>query len=137
VSGVLDKAIVLSELGPDERSTLLDFLEPRQIQEGGALFYNGEESGEMYLVMEGSVRLEIDGSEAGVIGAGDALGAMSLVRIGSRQCGAVAVERCRVLVLTRASYLRLRAEFPAIALALQEGIVRYVSGELQSLLDRA
>ena len=137
MSDMLEKSILLGELGSDERATLFEFLEAREIEEGVALFRAGDESGDLYLIIQGSVRLELDGRDAGQVGAGDALGAMSLVCMGTRRCAAVAAEVCRVLVLSRADYLRLRGDCPSIALALQEGIVRHVSSELQPLLERA
>jgi len=132
----LAKSVLLGEFSPDQCSTLLEFLDPREVDEGTALFHPSDESGELFLVLEGRVRLEIEGMDAGIVAEGDVLGAMSLVCISSRQCAAYAAEYCRLMVLSRTSYLRLRSDYPAVALLLQEAIVRYVSVELQSLLDR-
>lgn len=137
MSAALNKAALLAEFGSDDRATLLDFLEAREVEEGRALFRRGDESQEMYLLVEGTLRLEVDGRDAGVIAPGDAVGTMSLVRMGGRQCAALAQERCRVLVLSRASYLRLRSEAPGVALLLQEAISQHVAAELLQLLERA
>jgi len=137
VSVALQKSPLLAEFGADDRATLLDFLEPREIEEGRALFRAGDESSEMYLLVEGMLRLEIEGRDAGMIAPGEAVGSMSLVRMGGRQCAALAQERCRVLALSRASYLRLRSDAPGVALLLQEAILQHVSGELQQLLQNA
>jgi len=137
MSAVLANTAILAELGEDERASLLEFLEARRIEEGGTLFHPGDESSEMYVVVDGAIRIEVDGTEAVRVGPGGVLGALSLVKAGGRRCAAVAAETSSLLVLSRASYFRLRLDHPALALTLQEGIVREVSGDLQALLERA
>ena len=39
----------------------------------------------------------------------------------------IEAEPARVLVLDREGYLRLRGDFPTVALALQEGVLREIS----------
>ncbi len=133
---LLSKAPLFSELGEDERGALLGFLEPRKLEEGSVLFHPGDESSEMYVVIDGVVRIEADGDEIGRAQPGDVLGSLSLVKTGARRCAALAAETTHLLVLTRASYFRLRSDYPALALALQEGIVRQFSGDVHVLLER-
>ena len=52
---------------------------------------------------------------------------------GKRVCTARATAPLQTFVLTRESYLRLRADCPGLALMLQEGILRTLAGVIQQL----
>jgi CRP/FNR family transcriptional regulator, cyclic AMP receptor protein len=138
VSSALDAIDLLGEWTQADRATLLEFLEPRDLDEGRALFCSGEESAELYFLIDGVLRLEVaPGRETGSLGAGEVLGSMSLVGMGDHVCTARAVRTSHVLVLSRESYLRLRSDHPAVALQLQEGIVRRLAADLRRALAAA
>lgn len=135
MSDALAKAAILEELGESGRETLSDFLEPRTYEDGFLLFQEDQEASEMLFISDGQVALRKDGEEIACLAEGDSLGCVSLVVIGRRECEAVANGRVEALALTRQSYLRLRADYPAVALDLQEGILRQVSGAARELVD--
>ena len=134
MNAVLSKVAVFEELGFAGRETLAEFLEPRTYEPGFLLFQQGTEAAELIVVAEGQVVLRQGGNEIARIDAGDCLGGLSLVVIGHRECEAAAEGRVEVLSLTRESYLRLRADYPSVALDLQEGILRHFGEALRELL---
>jgi CRP-like cAMP-binding protein len=134
VSASLDGVDLVQHWAQADRATLLEFLEPRSIEEGRALFRAGEESADLYFLVDGALRLEVAQRETGALGAGEVLGSMSLVGMGDHVCAALATKASRVLVLSRESYLRLRADHPAIALQLQEAIVARIATDLRKAL---
>lgn len=114
----------LQELGSEGREALLGYLEECEIEDGRSIFFAGEESAEMLLIVEGKVVLEAAGVSLGGLGPGELIGGLSLVAIGARECSARAAEGVRLLRLTRSAYLRLRQERPGVAVALVEGVLR-------------
>ena len=134
MSAALDGVDLVHEWTQADRATLLEFLEPRELDEGRALFRAGEESADLYFLVDGALRLEVAQREMGALGAGEVLGSMSLVGMGDHVCAALATKPSRVLVLSRESYLRLRSDYPAIALQLQEAIVARIATDLRRAL---
>jgi CRP-like cAMP-binding protein len=132
---LLESFSVLRDLGAVERIALGDFLAERHHAPGEVMFRSGQESAEMLLIAEGAVKLEDRGVALGTAVAGDVLGGAALVCIGRRQCDAIALEPTRVLALEREGYLRLRGDFPTIALALQEALLRELAGCVRVALD--
>lgn len=137
MSAALDAIEIVQHWAESDRATLLEFLEARSVEEGRALFRAGEESSELYFLIEGALRLEVAQRETGALGAGEVLGSMSLVGMGDHVCAALATRPSRVLVLSRESYLRLRSDHPAIALQLQEAIVARIATDLRRALATA
>lgn len=130
----LSKLPMLEELGEAGREALAEFLEERSYADGFLLFQQNQEASELLMVSEGSVGLRKGGEVIASLGAGDCLGGVSLVVIGTRECEAFADGEVEVLVLTRESYLRLRVDYPGVALDLLEGILRHVSSALRDIL---
>ena len=137
MSADLASVDALAELTQADRETLEKFLDGREVDAGMALFRSGDESDELLWLVSGSAQLEVGDETLGQIDAGQMLGGMSLVHIGTRACSAIALEDCRLLVLTRESYLRLRADHPPIALGLQEALVNRLASDLGKLLEEA
>jgi CRP-like cAMP-binding protein len=134
VSAELDTFALLHELSKEERASLMQFLNERRFDAGDQLFDVHDESEEMLLLVEGRVRLQSSGANEGFLEAGQVLGAASLVLVGNRMCAAFADGPVRVLALARESYLRLRSDYPRLALCLQEAIVHHFASDVRSLL---
>ena len=133
----LGKFELLQELNDEQRGELAALLVEKSVEAGDFIFRANEEAAALHLISEGSVRLELKGREIGELAAGEAIGAVSLVVIGNRQCDAIAASAATLLTLTREGYLRLRADSPTVGLALQEGILRTFSGFLRcTVADR-
>jgi CRP-like cAMP-binding protein len=126
---------LLQDITENDRRTLGEYARERRFDQGQKLFREGGEADSLLFLIEGRVRLELKGEEIGSIERGDVLGALSLFAIGTRECDAVAEEPTRVLALSREGYLRMRADDPAIALRLQEGILRSLASAVRDSLD--
>ena len=114
----------LDELGRDGRLELLPYLAERSYEEGHTVFRTGEEAQELLFVLDGKLRVELHGSEVCTLGAGELIGGLSLLLVGRRRCDLVAASEVQGLALERTTYVRLRTDAPALALAVQEAVLR-------------
>jgi CRP-like cAMP-binding protein len=126
---------LLSELTDENLAALEGYLEAREYDAGSILFHNGEEADALYFALEGSVTIRADGQALSELGAGEVLGALSLVSIGCRECDAVCATPTRVMSLTRERYLRLREDLPGLALCLQEAVLRSFAALVRGVVD--
>jgi CRP-like cAMP-binding protein len=123
VKDPLAQFTLLDELGKAGRLALLPYLAERSWDEGRTLFRAGEESQELLFVLDGKLRVELHGSEVCTLGPGELIGGLSLLMVGRRRCGIVATSAVRAFALERATYVRLRGDDPALALAVQEAVL--------------
>ncbi len=130
----LDQFSLLSELIADDRRVLAEFLTERELDAGSTLFRASEEAEELFFVSQGSLSIRSDGQSIANLGSGEALGALCLINVGLRMCDAVATEPTRVLSLSRESYSRLRADQPALALQLEEAVLRSFASLVRNIL---
>jgi len=137
MSSVLEGFALLSELTSENRTALEGYLEARELDAGSVLFHTGEEADALYFALEGSFTIRSDGQNLSELGAGEVLGALSLVSIGRRECDAVCATATRVMTLTREHYLRLRDDYPAIALYLQEAVLRNFSSLVRTVVGES
>ncbi|HKC49905.1 MAG TPA: cyclic nucleotide-binding domain-containing protein [Myxococcota bacterium] len=127
MTSVLDGFPLLSDMTSEERSALEACLEARELDMGSVLFRSGEETDALYFVVDGAISIRADGQNVSELGAGEVLGALSLVCVGRRECDASGATPVKLLSLTRESYVRLREDLPALTLRLQEAILRSFS----------
>lgn len=133
----LDRFPLLSELVADDRRALGEFLSERELDAGSTLFRTHEEAEELYFVVDGELSVRAGGETLGELGAGEVLGALCLVAVGRRECDAVAATRTRLLCLSREGYLRMRGDAPALALQLQEAVLRSFSALVRGAISDA
>jgi CRP-like cAMP-binding protein len=131
----LDRFSLLSELVPDDRRALAAFLEPRELDASSTLFRASDEAEELYFVVDGALSVRSAGETLGELGAGEVLGALCLVAVGRRECDAVAITTSKLLCLSREAYLRMRGDAPALALQLQEAVLRSFSSLVRGALS--
>jgi CRP-like cAMP-binding protein len=136
MAGRLKVFSLLAEFTDDDREALADVVEERVLRAGRRVFSEGTEAEGLVLVESGTVRIESrrtgesEGVEAPV-----ALGAMSLVAVGPRECTVFAETECRVLLLPRTAFRRLVDDAPRTACRLMEGIVDDAAGSIRGALD--
>jgi len=123
----------LGDLTGEQLKTLADLMEPREFAGGASVFCDGDEAEEVLVIARGNVRLARGRDTLGLIGAGELLGAMSMASVGRRAIDAIAVDEVRALALSRGAYAQLRADHPAIALALQDGLLREIAAHVRAL----
>lgn len=129
---------LLAELGDDDRDALVELLEERSLQPSRRVFSEGEEAESLILILEGSVRLgSRDGQVEGVLVAGDALGGLSLVRLGQRSATAICDAPCRLASLDRSGYRRLAEDYPRTACRLVEALLQCIADDVsEAMLGR-
>jgi hypothetical protein len=73
----------------------------RRIKAGEFLTRQGDESDELYLLLDGLLRVDVDGETVAEIGPGAVLGERAILESGRRTASLTAVTRCRVAVAGR------------------------------------
>ena len=112
-------------------------LERRTYRAGEVVFREGDTSDELYLIAKGSasVRLRLAGSDRETrlitFSPGTAFGEVALLDREARSATVEADEELVCYVLTRASFDRLTAEHPAVAIKLLTNLGREISGRLR------
>jgi CRP-like cAMP-binding protein len=132
----LKRFSLLTEFTESEFDDLLAVLSPATVLADRTLFREGRQSDGLALLLEGTVRLESarTGHKARV-GAGTALGALSLVGMGPRESTAVSVTPCELLWLHRADFRRLVDDSPRTACRLLEAIAGDLASSVRHELD--
>lgn len=135
VDGLKDFAL-LAEFTDEDREALAELLEQKSLLEGRRIFSEGTEAEGMVLVLSGTVQLQnrrTGSSET--VDAPVALGALSLVTVGPRECTAIAETACEILMLPRTSFRRLIDDYPRTACRLAEGLLDEASGMMRASLE--
>jgi len=96
----------------------------RQLQTGDILFREGDSGEEMFVVLEGSVRLSKGGRDLAVMGRGKYFGEMSLLRNVPRSATATADEAVRVAVINKGNFDLLVRENPVLVRGILEELAR-------------
>jgi len=106
--------------GAEIAATLRRYGRPLSVEAGRSLFREGDPGDEMYLVVSGTVRLEIEGGWRTVrIGPGGTFGELSLVLPGHRRTGgAVAETDAELVALSRRALERMVEQKPRAAFAV-------------------
>jgi CRP-like cAMP-binding protein len=128
----LKRCALFEDFSDDERDTLWQELEPEDVPAGHSLFEEGSEADGLLVVLDGEVQVECrERGALGAVGAGAALGALSLVAAGRREATAVARTDCKLVHLSRGSFRRLVADAPQLACKLQEAMLRELAANLR------
>lgn len=128
---------LLTELNDEDRDALAELLDDKQLAQGRRIFTEGTEAEGLVLITSGTVRIQ--SKRTGVVEifeAPVALGALSLVSVGPRECTAIAETACDVLVLARTAYRRLVDDHPRAACRLTEGLIEEAAALIRSGLDK-
>ena len=129
---------LFTEFGDDDREAVFELLEERSLAKGRRVFSVGEEADSMLLLLEGRVRLEgSDGRIEGSMLEGDALGGLSLVRLGQRAATAICETPCRLVWLDRSGYRRLADDHPRTACRLVEAILETFATDVHEAIEDA
>ena len=83
---------------------------------GTVIFSEGESANEMYLVIEGQVKLSINGEPMGMEVEGGIIGEMALIDLAQRSATATAVTDCILAPLDRSKFVSMLRETPEFSL---------------------
>ena len=100
-------------------STLADIID---LPAERRIMSQGERGAEMFVLVEGTARVERDGALLGDRGAGEVLGEIALLDGGPRTATVTLTEPSRLLVLARREFHALMDEFPDVRLHVLETV---------------
>lgn len=133
----LKRFALLAELGEDERDSLAQLLDERQLPNGKSAFREGAEAEGLVLLSEGRLKLKSKrtGAIVGHLEAPAHLGGASLFAFGKREITALAEGPATVQLLPRAGLQRLAEDDPRAAFRLAEAIAGELAGLLRAGLE--
>jgi CRP/FNR family transcriptional regulator, cyclic AMP receptor protein len=95
---------------------------------GDIIFREGDQAHHMYVVLDGTIELQVAGHKVGTAQGGDLMGEMAIVGSHKRTATAVATTACRLAPVTERRFVLLVQETPYFALhvmkVLTDRIVR-------------
>lgn len=127
---------LLAEFTEAECQELIEVLVPAALLADRTLFREGEESNGLALLLEGTMRLESRRTgQKTRVGAGTAIGTLSLVEMGPRESSALTETPCEILWLRRSDFRRLVDDSPRTACRLLEAIASEFAGRVRGELE--
>lgn len=96
------------------------------VADGRTLMRQGERGDELFIVIEGKLRVERDGQVIAHRGAGEFLGEIALVDEGPRSATVISDGPARLLVVGHRAFHTLMDEFPEIQLVVLRELARRV-----------
>lgn len=108
---------------------------------GTRLFQYGDPGDKLYIILEGKVRISREVSGMGeealaVLGPGEVFGEMALLDESPRSAGALAHERCRLLVITKDAFDDLLFLHKDLAYEVLWSCVRMLAARLRETNDK-
>ncbi|HUB07653.1 MAG TPA: cyclic nucleotide-binding domain-containing protein, partial [Myxococcales bacterium] len=129
---LLEGVDIFAGCSVDDLSAIAGIARERRFAPGEAVYREGEPGEALYVIVEGSVRIEKAGREVLTLGAPETIGSVSLMDGAPRPTDAVAATQLRCLVLDRGDFLDLVADRPE----LLKGVFAGLSSHLRKVLDR-
>jgi CRP/FNR family cyclic AMP-dependent transcriptional regulator len=93
---------------------------------GKQLLQQGDHPHEFFLIVDGSVRIDVDGAQINMLGPGEFLGEIALLDGGQRSATATAESPVRLLILGRREFNTLLNDFPDIRVSVLTALARRV-----------
>jgi CRP/FNR family transcriptional regulator, cyclic AMP receptor protein len=135
---LLAKTRLFANLGDDARMALAAAVLDRVYKRGQLIFHQGDRGEALFIVVEGLVKVFVTSEEGDemvlvTLGPNEVFGELSLVDGGTRSASAEAVEKTRLLALSRSTLLSLLAESPQWT----EALLRSLGEALRRLTEQA
>ena len=135
---LLAKTRLFANLGDDARMALAAAVLDRVYKRGQLIFHQGDLGEALFIVVEGLVKVFVTSEEGDemvlvTLGPNEVFGELSLVDGGTRSASAEAVEKTRLLALSRSTLLSLLAESPQWT----EALLRSLGEALRRLTEQA
>jgi CRP-like cAMP-binding protein len=128
---LLPRISLFGALSRDEVDLFVRPLRGQKVQANEILFREGDPPGDFYLLLEGEIDLETQGTRVTTLGEGELLGAEAPIGIQQQSVTAVARTACVVLVIPPRSLHRLSKENPGLFGLLMINIARDFARHLQ------
>lgn len=131
----LESVFLFEDLSLAHLTRVLQACEMIDIAAGDELVNEGGACNRLVVVVEGSLALSRDGRDVGTLGAGDHMGATSLLETCKARFTVHAKVESRLLVLGQASFWALLQSRPWLGLSLLERLGRFLSRERERLIS--
>jgi CRP-like cAMP-binding protein len=133
---------LLAGLAPAELQTLAACLRPRHYRRGAPIFFQGDPGTGFYVIQSGRVKIALtspDGREVvlTLLGPNDFFGDLALLDGEPRSADALALDDCRLLLLTREDFLHFLDARPQVARELLAVLSRRLRRNAQLIQDAA
>lgn len=131
-AGLLTQIQLLKELAPEEIQELTGLCRVETFERGHLIFVEGEESGSVYFLAEGAVRLVKSNPRGGeeelaVLSSGETFGETDLLSEGPRSLTAMVQMNCTAVVLGRKELEELQERNPRLGLKILKILARNVA----------
>ncbi len=109
---------------------------PRRFAGETVLFKKGDPGTDLYLVISGRIRIEVDGKPIVTLGPGSNFGEMAMLDEPQRSADAIAVEEAECLLISRDSFFALLKGNPKLAVKILWNMLLRLSARLRSTSSR-
>lgn len=131
IASILQKMPVFSGLSTDEYEHIRRICQPAQVEDGEALFVEGDTSPSMYVLLAGEIQLRT--SQQGKIHTfqpGELLGEIGMIAQQERTATAVANAPSVLLEIDNKAFEKLLSTEPGICFKIMRNITRILSGHM-------
>ena len=126
----------LKELSAEELQIFSHYLQTDRCAEGTVLLSEGGASREMFFLLAGEVSVARGGLSLGKLLPGNHAGELSLITGRPRSATVTALSEVELAWLTSESFERLKTLAPALALNLEQALIRQLGLQLTDITDR-
>ena len=110
---------LFSGLSPDQLDSCAALFSEQRVLMGEKLTSEDDFSYSLFLVLDGAVKVSVDGDQVATLGAGEYFGEVGLVRGERRNAEVTATETCRVAKLMTWDFEKLTESHPVLAQRLE------------------
>lgn len=115
---------LFGELDHHDLSQLMRWVREVEFADGDLLFEQGSMPHDLFVIEEGSVEVDRDGRTVAMLGPGDVVGEMALLKLERRWASAVAAGHVRAVALGADELASMSEQMPELADRLRETVVR-------------
>lgn len=134
--GVLRRVKILADFRDDQLARFAGYMEVIAVKQWTQLLRQGSPGGDMYLLLEGEMRVRLMiGSKETIIAtlaAGECFGEMSLFDDAPRSADVLANSDCVLLKISREAFARLAAEAPDLAAPFLLALGKTLTGRIRA-----
>lgn len=115
---------LFGELDHHDLSQLSRWVRDVEFADGDLLFEQGSMPHDLFVIEEGSVEVDRDGRTVAMLGPGDVVGEMALLKLERRWASVVAAGHVRAVALGADELASMSEQMPELADRLRETVVR-------------